>query len=250
MPQSEQEQFLDSLKSEDEKVDIFEAPITPETTPTPKEEKKEVKEEVSDEDTPKNRYQRRLLAKLEAERQSNIELQERLRIARESKDDKKETSDYLASIKRIYGEDSPEAKEATSILASALESVEERATRKALELFEQKQEEEKKAVREEEERLESMIDEIEDTYGVNFTPAMERGFFKLLERLSPKDENGEVRDYADPHAVWETYQARLTKKEESPAKDLASRSMTGSSGAGESVGDDATLRYLKENNLI
>lgn len=250
---NEQTEFLKSLDAP-ETVDIMDQPIEPEgTTPTVKVEAdpEEVPEEV------KNRRHKRLEEKLRAEREANIAMAARLETIAESQraraDD--EPADYVKHVERIYGTNSPEAQEATSLLQTALKSVEDRATTRALETFRKEQAEAIAQTRKEESRLDVMAEQIEDEFSVDLTSpkaaAAREGFFKMLARVSPKDAQGNITDYADHIAVWEDYQAK-TKKPESRAKALSSRSMTasGSSSGGQKPVDDATARYLSDNGFI
>lgn len=240
---NEQEQFL-----EDEvKVDILEAPLTEEV------EKPEDIDPEEAEETEKNRRHRRLEEKLRAEREANIALNARLAQIAESKNERtSETADYLKNIERVYGTQSPEAIEATNLLKSALEGVRKDSTAEALKIFREEQALEREAVKKEEAKLDSMIEEIEDKYDVSINEETQRGFFKYLARISPKDEDGNVKEYADHEAAWEDYSERLNSaKPVSKAKSLASRSMTQSGASGESkLTEDSSTKWLKENGVI
>lgn len=251
MPQQNIEsQFLDETKE----VDNLTAPLVPQTeTPADTKGNEPEGDEDDADDSVKNRRHRRLEAKLQAEREANIAMAAKLEVISESRKfrDSTDASEYVKAVEKIYGTNSPEASEATNLLATALKGVEERATERALELFREEQQQAQQAVRHEEEVLESMIDEIEDSHSVSFTPAMERSFFKLLEKMSPKDEEGNVIAYADPEAVYEVFSER-TSKPNTRARDIASRSMAqgGSSSGDSKLQDDATLRALKDMGII
>jgi hypothetical protein len=156
----------------------------------------------------------------------------------------------LKSIEKIYGTDTPEATAATELLKSALKGVGEKATERALEKFREEQRQVNEAVKNEEKELDSMVEEIEDESGSVLSDTQKKGFFAMLERMSPKDKDGNVIHYADHHAVWDMYQSK-TVKPENRAKDLSSRSMVQSGSSKDSkLDDDATLRYLKEQGII
>lgn len=243
----EQQEFLKSLEP-DKQADPFEQPIVPEETP---EEHTEEEPEESEEEK-LNRRERRLQAKLQAERESSIALAARLEALTEAQRSRKESepSEYLKSIERIYGTGSPEAIEATELLKTALQSVEKTATERALELFREEQSRAERAVQNEEQRLDSMVEEIEDEIGRDLDAQTKKGFFQLLEKLSPKDRDGNIIAYADHHAVWEELQARRQQKD-SRAKDLAARAVARTGGSPQTtVQDDSMERYLRENGLI
>lgn len=241
---NETDQFLDELKDNNGSED----PFGEIEVPT---EKKE--EDIDPEEAPesvKDRRHRRLEEKLQAEREANIAMAARLETLAEAAKST-ETSEYLKQVERIYGTDTPEAQTATELLKNAIQGARKEAVEEALSTFREEQQKASEATRKEEQALDSMIDDIEDTYGTALTKDQQRGFFTLLEKLSPKDRDGNVIEYADHHAVFEEYQNRLAKKPENRAKELSSRSMTQSGASGESkLQVDATERFLRENDLI
>lgn len=244
MPPTEQEQFLKDLEP-NPKNDPFEQPIIPEAPveETPQEPTEEEKF---------NRRERRQQAKLQAEREANIALAARLEAITDAQRARQESepAEYLKSIERIYGTGSPEASEATELLKTALQGVERRATESALTQLREEQRQSAEAIAKEEKTLDGMIEEIEDETGQTMDAQTRTGFFSLLEKLSPKNEQGEVTAYADHYAVWEELQARKQPKD-TRAKDLASRSMVRTGASPDtSVGADAQERWLRENGLI
>ena len=242
-----QKEFLKDLEPND-LVDILEKQVTEETQGDEQEETKDTEEEA------RNRRERRLKAKMLAERESAIALAAKLEAiteaqrARESSD---EASSYLKQVERIYGTDSPEALQATETLKAAFQSLEKTATERALNVLREEQQREREAIIQEERSLDSMVEEIEDEYDISLDAQTRKGFFQLLEKLSPKDADGNIVHYADHHAIWEELQARKQAPTNSRAKDLASRATvrTGAS-APTSVQEDATQRYLRENGLL
>lgn len=240
---NEQEQFLKDVEPQAE--DLLEQPLTPE-----KEE--EVPEKPEDDEMKlRNRREKRLARDLQAEREAGIKMAAQLAVYSETAKFKQEAGDdYLKSVDKIYGSETPEAVAATELLKSALKGVGEKATERALERFREEQSKAQEAVKNEEKQLDSMIEEIEDDNNLILTADQKKGFFSLLERMSPKDTAGNVIHYADPNAVWEVYQSK-SKKIENRAKDLSSRSMVQSGASKDSqLEDDATARYLKEQGII
>ena len=201
----------------------------------------------------KRRREKRLMDKLQAERESNIALAARLEVLSEAQKLQKESepSEYLKKIERIYGTDSPEATAATQLLSEALKGVEERATERAVEAFRKEQSKAQESVQKEEQQLDSFVETIEDEYNVTFTPEMEKGYFQLMEKLSPKDSDGNIVAYADPHSTWELFQEKLQKTRENPAKSIASRSMTASGASSDSkLQDDSMQRVLRDAGIL
>ena len=139
----------------------------PETEEKPEEstEEKETAPATESESKPRNRRERRLEARLQAEREASIELAARLEALSKAKDTR-ESDDYIASVERIYGTDSPEAREATEIFKKALLDVKEAAKREVLEAIEERNAKEAAAQAQAEEMLDDMLEEIEDEFDV------------------------------------------------------------------------------------
>lgn len=244
--QSAQEEFLKNLEPDTKDPFAQEEP----TVVTPPEGEGEPAEPTAEEKF--NRRERRLRDKLQTERESSIALAARLQAISEAQKARSESepSEHLKSVERIYGMGSPEAIEATELLKTALKGVQERATQDAVERMREERKAEEAAVKAEETSLDSMVEDIEDVIGKDIDQPTRKAFFQMLEKLSPKDADGNITAYADHHAVWEELQARK-KPADTRQKDLASRSMvrTGASPS-SSVKDDAMERYLRENGLI
>jgi len=211
----------------------------------------EQEQEVED-PQPKNRRERRLTQKLEAERQSSIDLAERLSRLEQARTVSEEDVDYLKGLELIYGTDSPEALQATELLKKAITGVREDAETRAYQRFLDSQNQEIKAVAEAEEELDSILDGIEDTYGVELTKDQEAAYFQLMQKMSPKDKNGNVVALADPDAVWEVFSERMNKpRTDSRAKELSARSMVQSGATKDStLKDDAAERQLREWGIL
>lgn len=242
---NEQEQFLKDLEPKGEE-NLLEQPLEPEKDQSTVEVKPE-----EDDIKLRNRREKRMAEKLQAERESSIRLAERLATITEAQKFTKDTdSEYLKGIEKIYGSETPEAVAATELLKKALSGVKEDAKKEALETWREEQRKASEAVENEEKELDSMVEEIEEESNLILSEVQKKGFFALLEKMSPKDKNGNVIHYADPHSVWEVYQSKSVKTE-NRAKDLSSRSMVASGSSKESkLEDDATARYLKEIGII
>lgn len=243
---NELDQFLSDVENQPVD-DILTQPLNPEPE-TPVQDSEEEEEE---EFKPKNRRERRQQAKLEAERQSAIQLAERLAKLEEARTIRDEEEDYLQGIERIYGTDSPEAQIATDLLKKAIVGARDDAERRAYERIQAERQNEIVAVQQAEEELDSIVDEIEDTYGIELTPAQEVAYFELLQKMSPKDREGNVTSLADPHSVFEVFSDRLQKRGTNPAKALAARSMVQPGSSVETtLPDDVVARQLREMGII
>lgn len=229
---SEVEKFFNTLPSEDKKeADVFGDNAKKEE---PKSEPKVEKPEADDEPR-KNRYQRRMEKRLQEERESNILLAERLRALTETDAAVKENPATDARLIRIFGttdEGKELAKHFTELLKETKESAREEALRELSEYEAEAQTREKQEIEEAENQIDSGLEAIEDAYGVDLTSNSDkaakqrREFLELVEKLSPKDSDGTITDYADFDSTWEIYQATHQEKmDNSRSKEIASRSM-------------------------
>lgn len=243
---NEQEKFLSDLDIKTD--DILDKPLTEE--PEVETQKEETEEET--EQKAKNRRERRLLEKNQQLREEAIAASARLQALTEAQAIRKESepAEYLKRIEKIYGNATPEAQEATQLLKEALEGVKLSAREEALEEYEKRRNSESEEVRKEEAKLDEILDKVEDEHGIDMDGEDRKGFLSLLEKLSPKDRDGNIIEYADPDTTAEIY---LSRKERPNvrAKELASRSMTRSGASSESkIEENAAIRFLRENDII
>jgi vacuolar-type H+-ATPase subunit I/STV1 len=235
------------LKGTEEQENLLDTPLEVQPEKVEEEEEEQHEEDIS----PKTRRERRLKEKLEAERQSAIDLANRLARLEEARSVRDEDAEYLKGIERIYGTDSPEAQMATELLTKAIVGARDDAERRAYERIQAERQNESQAVQQAESELDSIVDDIEDSYGVELTEAQERSYFELLQKMSPKDREGNVISLADPYAVFEIFSEKLQKGTDNRAKTLSSRSMVQSGATKDStLKDDAMERYLVENGII
>lgn len=255
---NEVEQFLKDTEQDSTKVDVLEATLIPDTTAEKQTEEGETSEEGASEKgdvQPRNRRERRLMEKLSAERESASFLAGKLEARTEAERTiQSEEKDYLKFAERIYGTDSPEAALATDLLKKAITGARDDAENRA---YERMREDRKNEIAEEQaasSELDQMVDHIEDEYNVTLTANQETAFFQLLQKMSPKDSEGNVREYADPDAVWEVFAEKLHKPTagNSRAKDLSSRSMVNSGASKENTNlqDEVHQRFLREQGII
>ena len=231
---NETEKFFDDLGTDQNNAtDILEQPLTDiDNSGTPVEQK------IDNEDPekePKNRRERRLIKKLQEERESAMFMSGKLAALEETKSVINEERDYLKGVERIYGTESPEAIMAGDLLKKAIIGARDEAEQRAYERIKAERIQEQQELAKAESQLDGFIEEIEETYGVTITEAQERSYFQLLQKMSPKDRNGNVIEYADPHAVWEVFHERVkSKAPDNTAKILSNRSMTQSGASLES----------------
>lgn len=222
------------------------------TSETSQEDKEEIPEGI------KNRHIRRLEEKLNKEREWNI--QQAARDAARSELDKfrEETKglDVDEKLITLYGDTENGRKAAQlhqDLLNKKFEEAEERAFTRLTE-FQRKEEQE---VRVNGDFIENEFESIEDEYNVDLSGSTERSatirnaFLNFIERLSPKDTNGNIEEYADFQNAWELFQDRL-EKPNNRSKDIASRSMTTSASSSQenSTQNKSNERWLREQGII
>lgn len=151
---------------------------------------------------------------------------------------RKETQEEDDYYIRLIGNDTPEKiamiKEAKARDEKLLQQAEERALNRLTQQQREALEKEKQA----EEQLDNALENIEENYNVDLTsnnPVARKtrvDFMKFVEKIAPKDSNGEIIDFPDMNSAFETFQEmRKTSPQSSVAKDLASRSMVRSGQA-------------------
>jgi hypothetical protein len=253
---NEQEKFLEDLKSDQTRHDDPFAP-TEETEPETSGDAStdEGVEDNGDDESvlkPRNRRERRLMERWNSERDSSRYLADRLSAREEARAVVTEEKDYLKVVEQIYGNDTPEKILATELLKKAIVGARDDAKAQAIEELRAERRREAEEARQAERELDNVLHEIEDTYDVTLSEAQERSFFQLLQKMSPKDESGNVTRLADPHAVFEIFQERLKSKgTDNRAKNLAARSMVQSGASKDStLVDDSAARYLKDIGVI
>lgn len=248
----EAQQFLDEFKPQNEDPFAF---LNPSDAP-PAADVKPADDETPGDPEPRNRRERRLMQKLQGERESAIALAAKLEAITQSQQTRSETSEWEKAIERIYGDATPELREATEVLKSAMRGLKEEVKRETAAEYETRIAKEREAVSSAEKQIETMLEDLEDELNIDLTSegasAHRTAYLKLMEKMSPKDSNGNIIAYADHFAVWDTYQERLkAAKPANPAKDMAARSMVQSNSAKESnLSNDVNERWLREHGII
>ena len=228
---TELDKFFEGLPSEDKQLaDVF--------NDKPKEEAPVQGEEPEDDgEVRKNRRHRRLEEALQKERESNIALAARIETLSEVQKFTQETTktgevphEWIA----LYG-DTPEARRAWEMEERLISRAKEEAKNEALEEFENRQNKVVQEQKQYESLIDSELESLEDTYNVDLTSnapsarKARREFLELVQSLSPKDEAGNIADYADFGSTFEVYQKTRQSEKSSETsnkqKELASRSM-------------------------
>ncbi len=143
------------------------------------------------------------------------------------------------SFVRLVGNDTPEKQQVLKDLSSYFGTLKGEARQEFLQEMQEQQQAEVQRDNEVLQELNEGFEEIEDTHGVDLsssTPAAQKtraAFVDYLKKVSHKDTNGEVDQFADIPAAWEEFQAKQVRSA-TRAKTLASRSIGSSQAVSES----------------
>jgi len=223
------DEFFKDLPSEDKKgQDIFDEK---KETPVP-EKAKEEEEEVPE--SLKNRQHRRLEQRLQKERESNIALAERIKVLSEVDRVAKENKDIDPRLIRVFGP-TEEGKEVAKHFSEILAETKQSAREEALREIEQQQERIQEEQRSYEEFIDNELESLEERFEIDLTSdapqarKTRRELLELVEKLSPKDADGTITNYADFESTFEVYREKSKEKvDNTRRKEIASRGMQGS----------------------
>lgn len=236
-------EFLKDLGAPEES--LLDKPLIPD-------ESEPEKDNAEIEERKKNRYTRRREAEAQRLRDENLQLNERVKVLSEVSKFKEEVGDDdLKKVEAIFGTDTPEKLAATNILKEALAGMSEKAKNSALKELDSRGEQEIEAQKEADEEVDEMLEQVEDEYGLDMSDdSIRNGFLTLMEKMSSKYDDGNIKEFADHDAVAETYLALQKRQGSTKAKELSSRSLTRSGESQPSkLPQNAIDRFMEENGL-
>ncbi len=228
------DEFFKNLPTEDKREqDVFDEKNKEEPKVTPE-------KDVDPEDAPesiKNRQHRRLEQKLQRERESNIALAERVKMLSEQERFAKEV-EIDPRIAKMF-DSSDLGKENALRLNEVIHDMSAKAKEEALQEIQVQKETERAEQKSYEDFIDNELESLEDQFNVDLTSdspkarKARREFLEMVQKLSPKDDEGTITGYADFGAVFEEYQTKSVEKvDNSRQKEIASRSMTRSGDSG------------------
>ncbi len=253
---NEVDKFFNDIPKESQKeADIFDD--KPKQAP----EKEVAKTEDEDEPVKKNRAYRRLEEKYQKEREASIALNARIQALSEMDQYKKEVAGEIdADLAETFGP-TEDGKRLAKFFQNKFDSLTEKAKEEALREIEQRVESEKTEVSEYENFIDSQLEALEDTYNVDLTsdsPTASKArseFLQMVLSVSPKDEDGVLKDYADFGSTFEMFQNMKQSQNKPDAtrnKELASRSMQKSGQGGQTETQKITPGFrgwMKDMNI-
>jgi hypothetical protein len=216
------------------------------------ESEEEPEKETNEEEGRKNRYTRRREAEAQRLRDENIQLNERVKVLSEVGKFKEEVgdSDAYSKLDAILGNNEPGKLAATNILKEVIKDLTEKNKQELRQELDSRSEQESEAQKEADDEVDSFLDTAEDE-GLDIEDENTRkGLITLMERMSSKYNDGNIKEFADPEAVIETYKELQKRSGSSKARELASRSMTRSGESQPStLPQNAIDRFMTENGL-
>lgn len=238
------EEFLKGIAPE-ETNNLFDKPLV--ESPAPEKEDEEKEEAIK-----KNRYARRREAEAQRLRDENLQLNERVKVLSELGKFKEEVGDDpLKKVDAIFGTDTPEKLAATNILKEALAGMKESAKSDVIKEWESRTEQETTSQKEADSEVDDFLDHVEEEHGLDMSDDNVRsGYLTLMEKMSSKYNDGNIKEFADPDAVAETYIALQKRQGSGRARELADRSMTRSGESQPStLPQNAIDRFMEEQGL-
>lgn len=185
------------------------------------------------------------------------EISKRLESLKPESPEEKADPEVTDVLTRLIGNDTPEKLSMVKEFQKILERGTQRAKEEAVAELQSYQQQEILAEQQDTEQLENAFDSIEESYKVDITSnnpiakKTRQEFVSFIEKIAPKDADGDIVEYPDMQSAWETF-SEMKKYSSTPsrAKELASRSMSRSSeavtakpkiGSWDSVLEDAGL---------
>jgi hypothetical protein len=227
---NELDEFLGDVKTEEQ--DVFKTEVEdPLAQPLKKEEKPEVKDEevIPFHKDPK------------VQKYIDREIERRMPRTEERtfvEDTKKDDDDPLLDVlTRVIGNDTPEKISAIKDFRKALDSRDEKVRSETLREIDARVSEEREAEQQATNELVEGFENIEDTFNVDLTSnkptavSMRKEFVDFIQRIAPKDEDGQVTEFPDLEETFKLFQD-IKKGVPIPpnrAKELAARSVGRSS---------------------
>jgi hypothetical protein len=196
----------------------------------------------------KNRRHHRLERMLSEEKEARIRAEAKAEAISDARKMSQE-SGVDEELVRLYGADN---KEAIQLHQALLDRTLSKAEDNAVARMRAEQEREAEEVKRYENLIDTQFESIEDEYNVDLTsnaPAARRArndLIEMMNKLSPKDENGNITAYADFGAAWDILQSQKEKPDNTRNKDIASRGMTKSGSADNTISEhEAGRRQLR-----
>lgn len=255
MPKTEVEKFMEGVKG-DEAVDLDALNGSVAKTEVKADEVKDP-EEVPE--SIKNRQHRRLEQRLQAERESNIALNARLKAYEDFKQNITKEIPVDDRLVKIFGNDTPEKVELAKHFTEILSEYTGKAKKEAIEELKAEQarlaSEEAEEIASYESKIESGLESIEDEYGVDLTSDKadkdRKSFLDLVTKIAPKDEDGSPVELPDLVGAYEIFKNSKPVTQNSRRTEIASRSMQQSGQASvkqDQMSEEA--RWLRQNGII
>ena len=216
------DEFLGQVNGEEKTIDETNpfANVTVEQKEEVKVDEPEAEKPIAYHEDPKlRRYIEKEIAKATA----NLTPREETKFREDVKED-----GFIKAFETIIGNDTPEKVNALRMLKDEVEGIRQEARSVKEELQAEKQ-----ADLDAERELAKGFENIEETFNVDFTQnkKLRSDFVEFIEKVAPKDEYGEIKDYPDFEQTFKLFQEINKKPQNVRNKELASRGTQRSSDA-------------------
>lgn len=166
-----------------------------------------------------------------------------------------ETDEVTDVLTRLIGNNTPEKVSMVKEFKNILEKGTQRAKEEAIAELRAQQQELVQADIEAEQELETAFDSIEETFNVDISSnsplakKTRQEFVSFVEKIAPKDRNGDIVDFPDMISAFETYQdMKRSTAQPSRAKELANRGMARSTET--TVAPQKNMTWNEVDNYI
>ena len=217
-------------------------------------ETKEIEGEKEEDEKPlpfhKDPKVQKFIEKEISKRMEDFKPSETERFREEIGDKEDEITDVLT---RIIGNDTPEKLSAIKDFKKVIMDREDRGAEKALQAIQAERQEEQEVYKDAENEVEQGFENIEETFGIDLdapqSSKMRNNFIDFVQKISPKDREGNIVEYADFTESFGLFQ-EMNKKampSNSRNKELASKSISrGSDASNAPVSGDRSWKAVEK----
>lgn len=210
----------------------------------------EKKEEGEEQRVPYSRFDKVRREREEAIREAEEARTQLKELTESRKEVSRETSsssyeeEYAREVKKLYG-DTPVAQEIIELNLKHQKAIEDRAERRALEAVDRRQSSETKALAQNENVIESRLEELTDKIGRELTENEEDAILEIVDEYTPTGEDGKyLGEILSFDKAWEVYELRQQKQASTSKR---SRSAALNAGNSRSQGEPSDSSIIEQN---
>lgn len=247
-----------NLKEKPESVSEENSPEVSQTKEEVVVEKKTVEKEEDEQRVPYSRFnkvrERAEQAEQDAENARRLlrEAQAQQYVSRETSSHSSYEEDYAREIKKLYG-DTPVSNEIISINLKHQRGIEERAERRVIEAIERKQQNEVRALAQNENVIDTRLEQLADKLGRELTEKEESALLEIVDEYTPTGDDGryigEILPFDKAWEVHELRQSKLASKRTKNPALFASNTRSEGEASGEVEKSNSNFNPLNWKSL-